>query len=251
MPGLPMPVLNTCQVIVGVDPHTAIPPVPPAVTPHVVVWMTGLSQKMNFMGLSQGISKANSPETLGSKGCANGPVTAGWGYACAQGHDSGMHPAHIAGNALLPVVMLGSSSKAEFASGTVRTPMGNMAVGCLYAVNLQLHCGDPVALPTGVAITAANTVRAGFTWGDFFTGFSIKVSSQNATLYIINFKLGYKSFWVYLIKYPMYFFYINPINNGMYDPDILSNTTNAITCFSFVNSHPSSNSFNDRLFNSL
>ena len=164
------PVLNTIQPIVGCDMHLTIPPPPPAPpphTPHVVVWVVGLSQKINFLGMAVGTSKANSPESGMSK-----PVVAGWGYACARAHDSGPHPGHIWPNLLLPLIMLGSSSKHEFASGTVKTPQGRMAVGMLWAVDLGLDCWDfPYPpLPTGIAITGTNSVRAGFTWTDFFNG---------------------------------------------------------------------------------
>jgi len=164
------PVLNTIQPFAGCDMHLTIPPPPPAPpphTPHVVVWVVGLSQKMNFLGMAVGTSKANSPESGVGR-----PVVAGWGYACARAHDGGPHPGHIWPNLLLPLILLGSSSKHEFASGTVLTPKGEMAVGVAWVVDLALDCWDVPypPLPTGITVTAANTVRAGFTWADFFRG---------------------------------------------------------------------------------
>jgi hypothetical protein len=74
---------------------------------------------------------------------------------------------------LLPLILLASASKHEFGSGTVKVPGGHdMAIGVAWAVDLGLDCADfPIPpLPSGAAVTAANTVRAGFTWGDFFRG---------------------------------------------------------------------------------
>ena len=69
------PVLTTTQIIVGVDFHKAVPPPPPVgplMTPHVVMWGSGLSQKMNFLWSVASTSKASSPES----GCLK-PVTVG------------------------------------------------------------------------------------------------------------------------------------------------------------------------------
>ncbi len=174
MPGVPMHVLNTIQPIFGVDAHKAIPPPPPApppFTPHVVVWGVGWSQKINFLGMAVATSKASSPESGTAK-----PVAAGWGYACGRTHDGGPHPGHIWPNVLLPVIMLGAGTKAEFASGSVKVATASgpqdMAIGVLYVANTNLDCFDfplPPA-PSGMAITAANPVFAGFTWADFGRG---------------------------------------------------------------------------------
>jgi hypothetical protein len=174
MPGAAMHCLNTIQPIFGCDAHKAIPPPPPApppFTPHVVVWGVGWSQKVNFLGMAKATSKAASPESGAAK-----PVSAGWGYACGRTHDGGPHPGHIWPNLLLPVIMLGAGTKAEFASGTVKLATGagtkDMAIGVGYVVNFNLDCFDfpmPPA-PSGLAVTAANPVFAGFTWADFGRG---------------------------------------------------------------------------------
>src|ERR1700749_802553 len=108
------PVLTTTQIIVGVDFHKAVPPPPPVgplMTPHVVMWGSGLSQKMNFLWSVASTSKASSPES----GCLK-PVAVGHGHACGRTHDAGPHPGHIWPNIFLPLIMLGSGSKAEFGS---------------------------------------------------------------------------------------------------------------------------------------
>jgi hypothetical protein len=165
MPGFPFPCVNTVQLLIGCDPHYSVPPLPPVLAPHVVVWSAGLSQWMGFLWSVQ-TSKAASPES----GCSS-PVQSGWGYACGRTHDSGPHPSHLWPNVLLPLIMLGSSSKHEFGSGTVKLPGGHdKAVGVAWVCDIDLDCADPIPLPTGLTITACNTVRAGFTWADFFRG---------------------------------------------------------------------------------
>lgn len=169
MPGAAMPIFNTIQPVAGVDIHKSLPPVPIAPLPHYVVWGVGLSGWLS-LPLASGensSSKATATEHMES---GKKPVLACMGHACGRGHDGGPHLGHIAGNTLLPLIALGASSKAEFASGTVKTPQGNMAVNCFLAVNLQLHCFDPVPIPSGLAITIDYTVCAGFTWKDFFNG---------------------------------------------------------------------------------
>src|SRR5690606_3060227 len=170
MPGAPFPCLNTIQPIFGCDAHKTIPPPPPApppFAPHVVVWGVGWSQKTGFLWATT-TSKASSPETGVPK-----PVQCGWGYAIGRTHDSGPHPGHIWANLLLPLILLASASKHEFGSGTVKVPGGyDKAIGVAWVMDLGLDCFDfPIPpCPTGFAITAANTVRAGFTWSDFFRG---------------------------------------------------------------------------------
>jgi hypothetical protein len=171
------PVLTTIQPIVGADFHKAIPPPPPAgplMTPHVVTWMAGLSQKTAFMWAISATSKASSPES----GCPK-PVAVGFGYGCGRTHDAGPHPGHIWPNVLLPLVLLGSSSKSEFGSGNVKirlSPAGgdsaDMAVNVAYALNLNLDCQDfPIPpLPTGMCFTIHYSVKAGFTLADFARG---------------------------------------------------------------------------------
>jgi hypothetical protein len=168
MPGVPMPLLNTVQPFAGVDVHTSLPPIPPAPAPHVVVWGLGLSGWMS-LPLWQTASKSNSTDhpKIAAKGV---PVAAGPGHPCGRGHDAGPHLGHFAANTLLAIIWLGASSKAEFASGTVGTPQGPIAVNMMWAVNLQLDCGDPVSTPSSIAIAIDYTNYAGFTWTDFFNG---------------------------------------------------------------------------------
>jgi hypothetical protein len=168
MPGVGMKCLNTIQPIIGVDMHKTIPPPtpPPPFAPHVVVWGEGWSQKTGFMWAVAN-SKAASPESATAK-----PVALCWGYAIGRGHDAGPHPGHIWPNILLPIILIGSGSKSEFASGTVKNPKGNMAIAVAYAVNMNLDCQDfPIPpLPTGFVMAMFSTVKAGFTLGDFLGG---------------------------------------------------------------------------------
>src|SRR5438132_6182614 len=168
MPGVGMKCLNTIQPIVGVDMHKTIPPILPIppFAPHIVVWGEGWSQKTKFAWAVDN-SKAASRESGVKK-----PVAVCWGYAVARGHDAGPHPGHIWPNILLPLVLVGSGSKSEFASGTVRNPQGNMAIAVAKVVNLNLDCQDfPIPpLPTGVVLAMFSTVKAGFTLGDFLGG---------------------------------------------------------------------------------
>lgn len=168
MPGAGMPILNTIQPIAGVEPHMTIPPLPPAPSPHVVVWGVGLS---GFMGipLAMGSSTATDvkvcDEMLGKN-----EVAAGLGHPCGRGHDAGPHLGHAAANTLLVIIWLGAASKAEFASGTVKVPTGNLAINCAWVMNVQLECADPIPMPFGVAITLDYTIYAGFTLLDALNG---------------------------------------------------------------------------------
>lgn len=168
MPGVGMKCLNTIQPIFGADMHKTIPPplpVPPF-APHVVVWGEGWSQNTSFMWAVPN-SKATSPESF-----IPHPVQLCWGYAVGRGHDAGPHPGHVWPNILLPLILLGSGSKSEFASGTVKHRQGNIAIAVAYAVNLNLNCQDfPLPpLPTGFVMAMFSTVEAGFTLGDFLGG---------------------------------------------------------------------------------
>lgn len=168
MPGVGMKCLNTIHPIFGVDFHRTIPPpLPtPPFAPHIVVWGEGWSQKTGFMWAVAN-SKAASPESGVAK-----PVAVCWGYAIGRAHDAGPHPGHIWPNLLLPLILLGSGSKSEFASGTVQHAKGNMAIAVAYVVNLNLDCQDfPIPpLPSGVVVAGLCTVKAGFTLGDFLGG---------------------------------------------------------------------------------
>jgi hypothetical protein len=171
MPGFP--VLTTLQPIVGVDMHKSIPPPPPAgplLVPHPVVWGVGLSQWTSFMW-AVATSKATSPESKCPK-----PIAVGAGHACGRTHDAGPHAGHLWPNVLLPLVLLGSASKAEFGSGKVKvgTATGtlDMAVNVAYAMNFNLDCQEfPLPpMPTGMAFTIYYNVTAGFSLMDFVRG---------------------------------------------------------------------------------
>ena len=176
-----MPCLNTIQPIFGSDIHLSIPPPPPAPAvpvPHAVVWFVGLSQKANFLLKAVNTSKAVSRESDIEK-----PVFACGGNVVGRGHDSGPHPVHIFANALLPLILIGSSSKAEFASGTVMTKQGHLAVSACCAANPQLQCGV-IPLPSGVAITTASTVKASLTGKDIGNGIAHMVFDSAVTVAI-------------------------------------------------------------------
>ncbi len=179
MPGWPFPCLNTIQPIFGCDIHTAIPPQVPTPMPHPVVWGVGWSQKINVLGMAVSKSKASSPESGQIR-----PVQAGWGYSVGRTHDAGPHPAHLYPNVLLFTIMLGSSAKHEFGSGTVKVPGGHdMGIGVMYVFDKPLDCNDPCAFPTSQAITATNTVRAGFTFSDFLRG-TVQMAVDTAIDYL-------------------------------------------------------------------
>jgi hypothetical protein len=187
MPGFP--VLTTLQPIVGFDMHKAIPPPtpPPPMVPHVVVWGVGLSQKTSFQWAIS-TSKASSPES----GCAK-PVLVGMGHACGRQHDAGPHPGHIWPNVLLPLILLGSASKAEFGSSTVKiavSPIGggsaDMGINVAYVMNTNLDCYDaPLPpCPTGFAITLNYSVMAGFSLKDFLHGLLQLVADSFLTWFV-------------------------------------------------------------------
>lgn len=190
MPGFP--VLTTIQPIVGADFHKSIPPPPPAgplMVPHVVVWGSGLSQKTGFMWAIAATSRASSPES----GCLK-PTVVGFGHGCGRTHDAGPHPGHIWPNALLPIILLGSSSKAEFGSGTVKiavSPQGggslDMGVNVAYVLNTNLDCQDfPLPpLPTGLSFTIHYSVLAGFSLMDFLRGL-IQMAMDMALTWLVG-----------------------------------------------------------------
>jgi len=166
-----MLVLTTMQPIVGVDLHQSLPPFPPAILPHAVVWGTGLSlATIPILPVTASHAMApNHPHNMDL------PVLVGPAHACGRGHDAGPMVAHIAGNTLLPLILLGSASKAEFGSGTVLVGKDGekMAVNLMLVANLQLHCDDPVPMPTGVTFaTASSMVYANLTFMDVLNGFA-------------------------------------------------------------------------------
>lgn len=181
-----MLVLTTMQPIVGVDFHTSLPPIPTAILPHAVVWGTGLSLKM---GLPQALtaSQAMSPDhpKYGAK-----PIAAGFGHACARGHDAGVHFGHIAGNTLMAIIWLGAASKAEFGSGTVLVQGQHMAVNMALFMNIQLDCSDPVPMPTGFTFAlGSKSVYANMTFLDFLNGL-VHMLVDVVIVAILNFLLA-------------------------------------------------------------
>lgn len=72
-------------------------------------------------------------------------------------------------NLLIPLILLGSSSKCMFAASSVIGSDGPIACSALPYAGLNLACGDPCSRPTSLVITHG-TVYVGFTVGDFFFG---------------------------------------------------------------------------------
>jgi hypothetical protein len=152
--------LNSFQLVAGCDIHKQIPPIPPGLGPHVVVYVMGFA------------------DSTTSKQSAT--VKAGWGYALGRQHDLGRGFYHFAISALLPVVCAGAGNKAEFGCATVTVgKCGSdgdalrMAAAVIpYAgLNLQLDCDEPFPLPTSMCTASLNTVYLGMTGADIFAGF--------------------------------------------------------------------------------
>ncbi len=72
-------------------------------------------------------------------------------------------------NILMPLLILGSGSKCEFAVGSVRGKDGAIAVSVLCYVGVNLACADPCNMPTCMTINWGSVVL-GFTWGDLLAG---------------------------------------------------------------------------------
>lgn len=68
-------------------------------------------------------------------------------------------------NVLIPLLIIGSSSKCEFAVGSVQGSDGPIAVSLFRVVGINLACGFPCSMPT-CAVVNWGTVSLGFTWGD-------------------------------------------------------------------------------------
>jgi hypothetical protein len=189
MPGLAAHCLNTIQPIIGADMHKTVPPpipVPPF-APHIIVWFTGLSEKMSLP-----LTKFNSKAERGAganTSCGPNPVQCGYGYAVGRQHDAGPWVVHIWPNFLLPLILLGAGNKSEFGSKSVQLHSGPMAVACIpiIGINPQLDCQDfPIPpLPSSNAIASLNTVYAGFTWADFFGGL-LSMIIDSAVTWAVN-----------------------------------------------------------------
>ncbi len=72
-------------------------------------------------------------------------------------------------NVFLPLLVFSSSSKCEFAAGSVRCKDGAMAVSIRQHAGVNLACNDPIPWISSV-VTNSGTVWVGFTLGDFFAG---------------------------------------------------------------------------------
>jgi hypothetical protein len=177
--------LTDMQPIFGVDMHMSIPPTPPCILPHSVVWRTGQSLAMG-LPLAFTASGAMSPEHSEHK---KKPIALGFGFACSRGHDAGPHLGHFAANTLLAIIWLGAASKSEFGSSTVRVQNEDIAIN-LGPMSPQLHCNDPILMPTGLTIpTSSNMVYVGFTLKDFLSGLS-HMLVDIALGALLNFILG-------------------------------------------------------------
>lgn len=77
-------------------------------------------------------------------------------------------------NLLIPLLILGSSSKCMFAASTVQGPDGAIACSVLPHVGFNLACAQPAKMPTSIIVTRG-TVQVGFTFGDFLYGFALMV----------------------------------------------------------------------------
>lgn len=166
--------LNSIQLVAGVDMHKQIPPPPPAgplPAPHVVVAVMMMAHPSGTQ--------------------ASTTVRAGWGYALGRQHDLSMGPYHFAANLMLPLVWLGAGNKAEFGSGSVSIDVGGKSKRLAVAVipgaglNMQLDCNEPCALPTSICVASLNTVYAGFSLGDFIGGFVAMVVDIGIT-YVVG-----------------------------------------------------------------
>jgi hypothetical protein len=151
-------VLLPIHPMVGCDFHNAIqtPPLPPVpMAPHFVC------QIMNGLNTCA----ATVPKVL-----AHSFMTMN------RGTDIGMGIGHVSippvVNILIPIMILGSGSVAEFGAFTVLSGGSPIATACIpsppfspVGMNINLNCGT-VPTPTG-GVIAPNTVLAGMKFGDY------------------------------------------------------------------------------------
>ncbi len=78
-------------------------------------------------------------------------------------------------NILIPLLILGSSSKNIFAVGSVICKNGPVAVTLPFVkiLGINMACADPCNMPTSLVIPNWSTVNLGFTWGDLLAGIII------------------------------------------------------------------------------
>ncbi len=88
-----------------------------------------------------------------------------------KGTNIGANIIHIGNplNVMLPMIVMGSSSKSLFGASTVKLNGSPACTACFGVTNLNLDCSSPVSLPTGIVISFT-TVRAGMTIGDYLAG---------------------------------------------------------------------------------
>jgi hypothetical protein len=153
MPGSNL--LNSIQLVQGIDMHKQIPPPPPAgplPAPHTIVAVMMMAHP--------------SGTKMSTK------VKAGYGFALGRQHDLSMGMYHFAANLMLPIVWAGAGNKAEFGSASVSIDTGRLAVACIPfgGINMQLDCNEPCPMPTSICDASLNTVCAGFSLADFMAG---------------------------------------------------------------------------------
>ncbi len=72
-------------------------------------------------------------------------------------------------NILIPLLILGSSNKCQFAVGSVRLTDGPVAVSIFKYVGINQACNDPCTAPTSLCFNWGS-INIGFTWGDLVAG---------------------------------------------------------------------------------
>ena len=170
-------VLKHYMPMLGCDFHDTIPPPGPVVVPKIPHFVSA-----NLM--------------IGPWGALTGKarpdvISAAAGITLLRTTDIGPLVPHIsAPHYLLPLLILGSASKAEFGATSITTPDGPVAVCVASVVNFNLNChGTAVPpLPTGVVL-GMTTHFTGFTLGDFLSGLLCMVM-DSAVQYVLNRVMG-------------------------------------------------------------
>lgn len=139
------------------DPHDAFPlPLPP-IALHIA------GDRLLAPWLMSGSHKLNKLQIL-----ADGDWVASRGHAATLFLHWNLTPPWPP-NALLPIIILFSESKCQFAAGSIQGPDGPLAVAIDRTEGLNLACGDPVSVPTSCVFTGG-TVLLGFTLADVLAG---------------------------------------------------------------------------------
>jgi hypothetical protein len=155
-------VLKFTDPMVSLDIHQCI--IPPSPTPFPLPY-----GHISFLGhglLSQKAKYSGSAETL-----AKGPVTTLNIQPMLQGTCCGFFDVHLGNlaNVLYPIMVVFSSSKSLFVSGSVQINGSPTAAAVLVIMNTNLNCNFPVSLPNGV-VYAFSTVQVGLSIGDILAG---------------------------------------------------------------------------------